>query len=151
LSGNRGRLSAQLRAAEKNALRYFSRAARLSVRPRREAGKNGPRRESVRRRECARDFFERLGARLPRDAGEAAAGAGAMKVIGLTGGMGSGKSAVARMFVEWGAPVIDADLIAREVVEPGEPALAEIARAFGSGILDEKGALDRKKLGALVF
>ncbi len=74
-----------------------------------------------------------------------------MKVIGLTGGIGSGKSAVARMLGELGAPVIDADLIAREVVEPGEPALAEIARAFGSGVLDERGALDRKKLGALVF
>jgi dephospho-CoA kinase len=74
-----------------------------------------------------------------------------MRVIGLTGGIGSGKSTVARMLGELGAPVIDADQLAREVVEPGRPALGELARAFGSGILDERGALDRKKLGALVF
>ena len=74
-----------------------------------------------------------------------------MRVFGLTGGIASGKSTVAKMFADLGAPVIDADQIAREVVEPGQPALAEIVRAFGAGVLDERGALDRKKLGAIVF
>jgi dephospho-CoA kinase len=69
----------------------------------------------------------------------------------LTGGIASGKSTVARMFVELGAPVVDADLIAREVVAPGQPALADIVRAFGAGVLDAAGELDRKKLGAIVF
>ena len=72
-------------------------------------------------------------------------------VIGLTGGIGSGKSTVAEGFAELGVPVIDADLIAREVVEPGQPGLAAVVRAFGVGILDEDGRLDRKRLRERVF
>lgn len=72
-------------------------------------------------------------------------------LIGLTGGIGSGKSTVAAMLAELGAAVVDADAIAREVVEPGEPALASIVAAFGSGVLDEHGRLDRRRLGRLVF
>jgi dephospho-CoA kinase len=74
-----------------------------------------------------------------------------MSVLGLTGGIGSGKSMVARMFAEWGATVIDADQLAREVVEPGQPALAEIATAFGPDILLPDGRLDRRKLAAIIF
>jgi dephospho-CoA kinase len=72
-------------------------------------------------------------------------------VIGLTGGIASGKSTVARELRARGAVVIDADQLAREVVAPGEPALTELVTRFGSGILDEQGELDRKQLGALVF
>jgi dephospho-CoA kinase len=74
-----------------------------------------------------------------------------MRVYGLTGGIGSGKSTVAAMLRELGAPVIDADALAREVVAPGTDGLAEVARAFGPEVLDASGALDRKKLGAIVF
>ena len=74
-----------------------------------------------------------------------------MARVGLTGGIGSGKSTVARLLAEHGAIVIDADAIAREIVEPGQPALAEIADRFGSGILDASGALDRGALAAIVF
>src|SRR5687767_12231143 len=74
-----------------------------------------------------------------------------MKVYGLTGGIGSGKSSVARMLRELGYPVVDADEIAREVVQPGTPALAELTASFGDEILDERGELDRKRLGARVF
>ena len=74
-----------------------------------------------------------------------------MRVIGLTGGIASGKSTVARMLRDLGAEVVDADQVARDVVAPGQPALDEIVRAFGAEILDASGALDRKKLGALVF
>ncbi|MBT8146211.1 MAG: dephospho-CoA kinase [Gammaproteobacteria bacterium] len=74
-----------------------------------------------------------------------------MLVIGLTGGIGSGKSTVAELFQLKGVPIIDADLIAREVVEPGQPALQEIAEHFGTDILDEHGALRRKALRELVF
>ncbi len=72
-------------------------------------------------------------------------------VIGLTGGIASGKSTVARRWREQGARVIDADLLAREVVRPGEPALAAIVATFGPDYLQADGTLDRKKLGALVF
>jgi len=72
-------------------------------------------------------------------------------VIGLTGGIACGKSSVAEYFRSWGAPVIDADAIAREVVEPGEPALAALVRAFGESILEADGRLDRKGLGRRVF
>ena len=72
-------------------------------------------------------------------------------VIGLTGGIGSGKSTVARVLREQGATVIDADAIVHELQEPGMPMVAELARAFGPGILDASGALDRKALGAIVF
>lgn len=72
-------------------------------------------------------------------------------LIGLTGNIATGKSTVARFLGELGGVVIDADAIARQVVEPGQPALAEIARAFGEGVLAAGGRLDRKALGALVF
>lgn len=71
--------------------------------------------------------------------------------IGLTGGIASGKSAVADLFAARGVPIIDTDVIAREVVEPGQPALAEIAREFGPGVLGADGRLDRRKLRDLVF
>jgi len=72
-------------------------------------------------------------------------------LVGLTGGIATGKSTVDAILRELGARVIDADVLAREVVEPGEPALAEIAAAFGSGVLGPDGRLDRKALGAIVF
>ncbi len=71
--------------------------------------------------------------------------------IGLTGGMGSGKSEAAREFARLGVTVIDTDLIARELVEPGQPALAEIAESFGATMLDAAGRLERKRLRSLVF
>ena len=71
--------------------------------------------------------------------------------VGLSGGIGSGKSTVARALARRGAIVIDADAIAREVVEPGEPGLAAVVERFGPGILDAEGRLDRPKLAALVF
>jgi len=74
-----------------------------------------------------------------------------MRVAGLTGGIASGKSTVSAMFRELGAPVIDADVISREVVEPGRPALAEIAAAFGPSVLLPDGRLDRGALGRMVF
>ena len=72
-------------------------------------------------------------------------------IAGLTGSIASGKSAVAAGLVELGAHLIDFDLIARQVVEPGQPALAEIVDYFGRQVLDQDGALDRKKLSAIVF
>jgi dephospho-CoA kinase len=75
----------------------------------------------------------------------------ATRFVGLTGGIGSGKSTVAAMFRELGAGVVDADALAREVVEPGEPALADIVRRFGPGVLTPEGRLDRPKLAAIVF
>jgi len=74
-----------------------------------------------------------------------------VKVLGLTGGIGSGKSMVASMFAQLGAEVIDADQLAREVVEPGQPALQEIATAFGSDVLMPDGRLDRGKLARIIF
>ncbi|UJH71595.1 dephospho-CoA kinase [Ornithinimicrobium sp. INDO-MA30-4] len=71
--------------------------------------------------------------------------------IGLTGGIGSGKSTVARLLAERGAVIIDADRLARRVVEPGTRGLAEIAEHFGPGVLQDDGALDRAALGAIVF
>ncbi len=76
---------------------------------------------------------------------------GQMVVIGLTGGIGSGKSTVARQFGSLGVHWVDADDVAREVVEPGTPALAEIAEHFGQGILTPEGALDRARLRQIVF
>lgn len=73
-----------------------------------------------------------------------------MRLIGLTGGIAAGKSTVAARLAEHGAVVIDADRVAREVVEPGEPALASIAARFGDGVVVD-GALDRAALGAIVF
>jgi len=84
-----------------------------------------------------------------------------MRIIGLTGGIGSGKSTVARMLNELGCPVVDADQLAREVVRPGEPAYAELVAAFGPQILvagsesessSKSGReIDRKRLGAIAF
>lgn len=74
-----------------------------------------------------------------------------MAVIGLTGGIGSGKSTVARLFGELGVHWVDADDVAREVVEPGTTALAEIAEHFGEDILTSEGALDRAQLRGIVF
>ncbi|MFG1837623.1 dephospho-CoA kinase [Micromonospora sp. NPDC049175] len=71
--------------------------------------------------------------------------------VGLTGGIGSGKSAVAARLVERGAVLIDADRVAREVVAPGSDGLAEIVAAFSDAVLDADGALDRAALGAVVF
>jgi dephospho-CoA kinase len=71
--------------------------------------------------------------------------------IGLTGGIGSGKSEVARRLAARGAVVIDADRIAREVVEPGTPGLARVVATFGEAVLRPDGSLDREKLGAVVF
>ncbi|MEJ0038807.1 MAG: dephospho-CoA kinase [Gammaproteobacteria bacterium] len=71
--------------------------------------------------------------------------------VGLTGGIASGKSTVARLFEALGVPVIDTDLLAREVVAPGEPLLGQIAARFGAGVLAEDGNLNRKSLRALVF
>jgi dephospho-CoA kinase len=74
-----------------------------------------------------------------------------MRVIGLTGGIASGKSTAARVFAELGARVIDADAVARDIVAPGQPALAELVRTFGREMLLPDGTLDRKRLGAVVF
>lgn len=71
--------------------------------------------------------------------------------VGLTGGIGSGKSTVSALLAERGAIVVDADAIARAIVEPGEPALSEIAEAFGAEVIGSDGALDRARLAALVF
>jgi dephospho-CoA kinase len=71
--------------------------------------------------------------------------------VGLTGGIGSGKSTVARRLVHRGAVLIDADVLAREVVEPGTDGWAEIVAAFGREVLDGDGALDRAALAAVVF
>lgn len=72
-------------------------------------------------------------------------------VIGLTGGIASGKTTVSRYFEHLGVPVIDADVVAREVVEPGEAGLDAVVKEFGAEILDDKGRLDRRKLRTLVF
>ena len=71
--------------------------------------------------------------------------------VGLTGGIGTGKSEVSRRLAAHGAVVIDADLAAREVVAPGTPGLAQVAEAFGPDALGPDGALDRERLGAIVF
>lgn len=75
----------------------------------------------------------------------------AVPVVGLTGGIASGKSTVGRAFAELGVPVIDADQLAREVVAPGSEGLAEIVATFGDDLLLPDGTLDRKALGARVF
>lgn len=71
--------------------------------------------------------------------------------IGLTGGIASGKSVVADLFAELGIPVIDTDIIAREVVAPGEPALDEIRERFGDNMIDAAGQLDRAALRKVIF
>ncbi|MFF8957148.1 dephospho-CoA kinase [Streptomyces sp. NPDC014894] len=74
-----------------------------------------------------------------------------MLSVGLTGGIGAGKSEVSRLLESYGAVLIDADKIAREVVEPGTPGLAAVVERFGDEILTTDGALDRPKLGSIVF
>ncbi|VDK21455.1 unnamed protein product [Anisakis simplex] len=76
-----------------------------------------------------------------------------MFLVGLTGGISTGKSTVSNIFKNHGIPVIDADLIAREVVEPGQPAYHKLREEFGSEIFDDEngGVLIREKLGQLVF
>jgi len=74
-----------------------------------------------------------------------------IRVIGLTGGIATGKSSIARFFQAKGAIVIDADQLAREAVEPGSRGLAEVVAAFGKGVLAPDDRLDRKRLGDLVF
>src|SRR6266508_43825 len=71
--------------------------------------------------------------------------------VGLTGGIAAGKSEVARLLAEQGAVVIDADAVAREVVAPGTPGLAEVTGIFGPGVLRPDGSLDRPALGEIVF
>lgn len=74
-----------------------------------------------------------------------------MMIIGLTGGIGSGKSTVSDILKEQGIPVVDGDLIAREVVEPHRPAYEEIVRVFGAEVLQQDGTLNRKRIGEIVF
>ncbi|WP_093801360.1 dephospho-CoA kinase [Streptomyces sp. Wb2n-11] len=74
-----------------------------------------------------------------------------MLKVGLTGGIGAGKSEVSRLLVSYGAVLIDADKIAREVVEPGTPGLTAVVEAFGEDVLTPDGTLDRPKLGSIVF
>ncbi len=71
--------------------------------------------------------------------------------VGLTGGVGAGKSTVSEILAELGAVVIDADVLAREVVAPGSAGLAEVVEAFGPGVIGPDGGLDRPALGAIVF
>jgi dephospho-CoA kinase len=71
--------------------------------------------------------------------------------VGLTGGIGAGKSEVSRLLAGYGAILVDSDRIAREVVEPGTPGLAGIVAAFGESVLTSEGTLDRPKLGSIVF
>jgi dephospho-CoA kinase len=72
-------------------------------------------------------------------------------IVGLTGGIASGKSTVGRIFRELGVHVVDADVVAREVVAKGSEGLAEVVRALGEDVLAADGSLDRKKVGAIVF
>jgi dephospho-CoA kinase len=71
--------------------------------------------------------------------------------VALTGGIASGKTTVANLFAELGVPLIDTDVIARQVVEPGQPALAEVIAAFGSDMLDADGHLDRRRMRTRIF
>jgi dephospho-CoA kinase len=75
----------------------------------------------------------------------------AFLLVGLTGGIATGKSTVTDVFRRLGCEIVDADVLAREVVEPGAPALADITREFGADVLQSDGTLDRKRLGAIVF
>ena len=74
-----------------------------------------------------------------------------MLKVGLTGGIGSGKSTAAQRFEELGVPIVDADVIARNVVEPGKPALEEVIAAFGDKVVNSNGELDRTELRKIVF
>lgn len=75
----------------------------------------------------------------------------AVKIIGITGGIGSGKSAVCRMIRERGFPVVDLDKLAHEIIEPGKPAYGKIVSRFGKDILDPDQRIERRRLGAVVF
>lgn len=72
-------------------------------------------------------------------------------ILGLTGGIATGKSTVVEIFKEEGFPIVDADIIAREIVEPGTPGLQAVVDAFGSELLFADGSLNRKKLGKIIF
>ncbi|UQA96075.1 dephospho-CoA kinase [Streptomyces halobius] len=74
-----------------------------------------------------------------------------MVKVGLTGGIGAGKSEVSRLLASYGAVIVDADRLAREVVAPGTPGLAAVVEEFGDGVLTPDGSLDRPKLGGIVF
>jgi dephospho-CoA kinase len=74
-----------------------------------------------------------------------------VRMVGLTGGIGAGKSAVAQRLAELGAVIIDADALAREVIEPGTDGLAEVVAEFGEGVLGPDGSVDRPALGRIVF
>ncbi len=76
---------------------------------------------------------------------------GTLLRVGLTGGIGAGKSEVSQRLAAYGAVLIDADAIAREVVAPGTPGLAAVIEVFGAGVLHEDGSLDRERLGEIVF
>lgn len=76
---------------------------------------------------------------------------GTVTLIGLTGGIAAGKSTIANRFAQLGATIIDADRVAREVVEPGQPALAAVADRFGGGVVAADGSLDRAALGRVIF
>ena len=75
----------------------------------------------------------------------------AMIVVGLTGGVATGKSTVAKIFKQCGAVVIDADELAHDVVKPGKPAWREIVKTFGKTVLNADSTLNRRELGAVVF
>jgi len=72
-------------------------------------------------------------------------------VLGVTGGIASGKTTVANMLEDLGVPIIDFDLLSRQVVEPGQPAFKDITDYFGDGVIDKNGTLDRKRLSTIVF
>src|SRR5262249_5571093 len=74
-----------------------------------------------------------------------------MKVIGLTGGIGMGKSTAGKLLQQWLVPVVDTDTLARQVVEPGQPALREIEATFGNAVIGPDGRLQREELAPLVF
>lgn len=72
-------------------------------------------------------------------------------IVGLTGGIACGKTTVSNLFKDKGCPIVDADQVAREVVEPGELGLSQVVERFGTGVITEDGTLNRKKLGQIVF
>lgn len=72
-------------------------------------------------------------------------------IIGLTGSIASGKSTVSKMIESYGLPIVDADVVARHVVEPGTPTLKKIAEAFGPEIIAQDGSMDRAKVGSIIF
>ena len=72
-------------------------------------------------------------------------------IIGLTGSIASGKSTVAKMIKSYGLPIVDADVVARQVVEPGTPTLKKIAEAFGTEVIAHDGSMDRAKVGSIIF